>query len=82
VEKFFSTGVQCDVGAVTVLLSGEHDLRRQRAMVEHPFELAEFGAEQAPESGGDVDVTAGEFETHRVRSARAFAVHLLGAGPL
>jgi hypothetical protein len=51
-------------------------------MVEHPFELAEFGEEQAPESGGDVDVTAGEFETHRVRSARAFAVHLLGAGPL
>ena len=68
-RETFSELRQADVGAVTVLLPGEHDLRRQRAMVEHPFELAEFGVEKAPESGGDVDVTAGEFETHRVRSA-------------
>ena len=37
-----------------------------RAVVQQPFQLRELAGDEAAEAGGDVDVTAGEFESHTV----------------
>src|SRR2546428_509864 len=64
-QELLAPGVQRDVGAVPVLLARQHRMRRHGAVVERAFELGELGVDEAAKRGSDVDVTAGEFESHR-----------------
>jgi len=51
------------------LLAREHRLRGQRRVAQQPLDLCEALLDEAAKSGSDVDVAAGEFESHGVRLA-------------
>src|SRR5262249_17540245 len=63
-EKLLSGGVKRDVGPMMVLLACQDRLRRHGAVVQQPFELAEFTGNEPAQRWSDVDVPACEFESH------------------
>src|SRR3954451_18388032 len=78
VQKFLAAGMQRDIGAMSVLLAGDDALRRDRRVVEHPFQLAKLGFDNPADAAGDIDLPSSELESHsravrcaRVRSTRA-----------
>src|SRR5581483_11629037 len=68
-QKFLAARMERNLGAVPVFLPRQHGLRRDGAVVQHPFELRELRVDEAPEGWRDIDVTTGEFEAHTVAAS-------------
>jgi len=64
VEELLPSGMERHVDAVPMLLTRQDGMRRHDLVVEEPFQFDELAFDEAPQRRGDVNVTAGEFETH------------------
>ena len=56
--------VERDVGHVPFFFARERDLRRDDGVAEQAFEPGELAVDQAANPGCDVDVAAGQNESH------------------
>jgi hypothetical protein len=68
VKELLAAGMERDVHTVPALLARDDDLRRDGCVVQHPFQLAEFGFYNPAYAGGDVDVASSELEAHKRNS--------------
>jgi hypothetical protein len=64
VQHVIAAHVQRDFGHVPFLLARERDLRRDDGIAEQAFEPGELAVDQAANPRGDVDVAAGQNESH------------------
>ena len=63
-QKLLAAGVEHDVRAAAVLLLAEDNLSGQRAVVEDSSQTGQLPVDETAKCGRDVDVPAGEFQTH------------------
>jgi hypothetical protein len=63
-HQLVAARVQDDLGPVPILLEGQDDGGGKRAVVEETFHPVEASFDELPERRGDVDVPAGDVESH------------------
>ena len=63
-QKVLATRMHHHVGVVARLLLRQHDLRGQRAVVEHTKRVRQAIFDHRPYARRDVQVSSGKFEAH------------------